>query len=214
VSSFSIEGFADGCKLAMAGADDKRQAAKTFLEKTMTENETTHIIEVLNAAIPEGADIGEMIVHTSPELTMLYARVPPKFQSAIHNHTLFACIGQLAGEEFGTLYERTADRDGLNVVGTETTKAGEVTSLPENAIHHIENPKEISGSALHVYGGDFGAVMGRRSVWTTEGHEEKPFDFQVLLAESVSAMKKRNNTMGLAELVKAIPAVKPLVEAP
>jgi hypothetical protein len=92
VPSFSIEGFAGGCKLAMAGADDKRQAAKAFLEKTMIENETAEIIEVLDAAIPEGADIGEMIVHTSPELTMLYGRVPPKFQSAIRNHSIFACI--------------------------------------------------------------------------------------------------------------------------
>jgi hypothetical protein len=72
----------------------------------------------------------------------------------------------------------------------------------------------MPGSALHIYGGDFGAVMGRRSVWTSDGHKEKPFDFQVLLAESINAMKMSNNTKGLAALVKAMPAVKPLVETP
>ncbi len=214
MGSFSIEGFAEGCKQAMANADDRRQAAKAFLEKTMAENDMADIIGVLDAAIPEGADIGEMIVHTSPELTMLYGRVPPMFQSGIHNHTVFACIGQLAGEEVGTIYEKTAEGDGLRVVKMVSIKAGEVRSLPEDAIHHIENPNEETGSALHIYGGDFGAVMGQRSLWTSDGYEEKPFNFQALLAESVKAMKMSNNKKGLDELVKAVPAVKPLVDTP
>ena len=60
---FSVEGFAIGCKEAMENATDKRQAAKAFLEKMLEENESSDVIKVLEDAIPEGADIGEMIVH-------------------------------------------------------------------------------------------------------------------------------------------------------
>ena len=217
MGNFTIEGFAAGCKQAMAdagaGAADRQPAARAYLEKTMAENDPADIIAVLDAAIPEGADIGEMIVHASPELTMLYARVPPRFQSGIHNHTIFACIGQLAGSEIGVAYERNPDGGGLRVKKQVSIKAGEVASLPADAIHHIENPNETTGSALHIYGGDFGAVMDQRSLWTTDGHAEIPFNFQALLGESIKAMKASGNQAGLDALVEAIPAVRALVEA-
>jgi len=213
VESFSIEGFAEGCKRAMAKAEDRQRAAKLFLEHTLRENDAKEIIGVLNAAIPKGADIGEMIVHTSPELTMLYGRVPPRFQSAIHNHTIFACIGQLAGDEINVVYEKTAGSDALRAVRTTTVRAGEVFSMPADAIHHIENPNEETGSALHIYGGDFSAIMNRRSLWSCNGHEEKPFTFQELIAESAKAMKLNNNQKGLEALVTAVPAIKPIVDA-
>ena len=229
MGSFTIEGFAAGCKQAMATAGAstagasvgastvasvaaRQPAARAYLEKTMAENDPADIIAVLDAAIPEGADIGEMIVHASPELTMLYARVPPRFQSGIHNHTVFACIGQLAGGEIGVAYERDPDGGGLRVKKQVSIKAGEVASLPADAIHHIENPNQTTGSALHIYGGDFGAVMDQRSLWTTDGHAEIPFNFQALLGESIKAMKASGNQAGLDALVEAIPAVKPLVE--
>jgi predicted metal-dependent enzyme (double-stranded beta helix superfamily) len=215
MGSFTIEGFAAGCKQAMASAGaaagasdgDRQPAARAYLEKTMAENDPADIIAVLDAAIPEGADIGEMIVHASPELTMLYARVPPRFQSGIHNHTVFACIGQLAGSEIGVAYERNPDGGGLRIKKQVSIKA----SLPADAIHHIENPNETTGSALHIYGGDFGAVMDQRSLWTADGHAEIPFNFQALLGESIKAMKASGNQAGLDALVEAIPAVRALV---
>jgi len=216
MGNFTVEGFAAGCKQAMAaaGADEgaRQRAARAYLETAMAENDPADIIATLNAAIPPGADIGEMIVHASPELTMLYARVPPRFQSGIHNHTIFACIGQLAGSEIGVAYERNPDGTGLRVKKQVSIKAGEVASLPADAIHHIENPNDTTGSALHIYGGDFGAVMGQRSLWTADGHEEIPFTFQALLAESVKAMKASGNQAGLDALVEAIPAVRAMVE--
>ncbi len=211
MGNFTIDGFAAGCKQAMASADDRQPAARAYLEKTMAKNDPADIIAVLDAAIPEGADIGEMIVHASPELTMLYARVPPRFQSGIHNHAVFACIGQLAGNEIGVAYERTPD-GGLRAKKSVSIKAGEVASLPADAIHHIENPNETTGSALHIYGGDFGALMDQRSLWTTDGHAEIPFNFQALLGESIKAMKASGNQAGLDALVEAVPTVRPLVE--
>jgi len=213
MEKFSIEGFAKGCKQAMAGKDERRQAAKQYLAQTMKENDVMEIVKVLDAAIPKGADLGEMVVHTSPELTMLYGRVPPRFQSGIHNHTVFACIGQLIGAEVNTIYTKTSDGKGLIIDSTQTVNAGEVISLPEDAIHHIENPYKKTGSALHIYGGDFNAVMEERSLWDFEDHQEKPFSFPELVGESIKGMKLNNNQTGLDEIVKAIPSSKALIDA-
>ncbi|MGD8926228.1 MAG: hypothetical protein PVG20_05230 [Thioalkalispiraceae bacterium] len=213
MANFSIEGFATGCKQAMAQAENRQLAAKQYLEQTMQENELEEMIRSLDAAIPEGADIGEMVVHTSPELTMLYGRVPPRFQSGIHNHTVFACIGQLIGAEVNTIYEKTDNGQGLRIARTQTISAGEVLSLPEDAIHHIENPNNETGYALHLYGGDFNAVMDERSLWDFENHQEKAFNFQELIKESINGMKLNENKAGLDALVNAIPSARPLVEA-
>jgi len=213
MTKFSIETFAKGCKAAMAGAENRELAAKQFLEQTLKDNDPQEIVDVLDAAIPKDADIGEMIVHTSPELTMLYARVPPRFQSGIHNHTVFACIGQLIGSEVSTLYNKTSDSRGLTMAGTLMANVGEVVSLSEDAIHHIENPNNETAHSLHIYGGDFNAVMDERSLWDYENHEEKSFSFQGLIQESIKGMKLNHNKTGLEEIVKAIPATKPLVKA-
>ena len=211
MNTFTIEGFAKECKLAMTGAEDRCQEAKKYLEQTMADNDLTHIVNTLEAAIPADADIGEMIVHSSPELTMLYARVPPRFQSGIHNHTVFACIGQLVGTEISKVYSQTAE--GLNISETMRANVGEVISLPEDAIHHIENPNDTTGSSLHIYGGDFYAVMDDRSLWSFDAHEEKAFSFQELVRESIKGMHMNHNKTGLEEIAKAIPSAKPMIDA-
>jgi predicted metal-dependent enzyme (double-stranded beta helix superfamily) len=197
----------------MAGAADRELAAKAYLEQVMQENDLAEIADILDAAIPAGADVGEMIVHTSPELTMLYARVPARFQSGIHNHTVFACIGQLEGTEVSTLYQKTGDGRRLNVTGTLTAHAGSVISLPADAIHHIENPDSATARSLHLYGGDFNAVMDERSLWDVDSHEEKPFSFQELIGESIKTMKASRNRTGLDAVAKAIPATRALIDA-
>jgi len=217
MNKFTIEGFAKDCKEAMAIggnlAEDRRQAACGFLQQTLNNNDLNDIVTALEAAIPEGADIGEMIVHASPELTMMYARVPGRFQSGIHNHTVFACIGQLTGSETSSVYNKTDDGNDLVVTEQLTSETGEVISLPEDAIHHIENPHDSVSSSLHIYGGDFYAVMDDRSLWSYDEHEEMSFSFQGLIKESIKGMKINNNQTGLDEIVKAIPSTKPLIDA-
>ncbi len=213
MKNFTIEGFAKGCKQAMSVTDNRQQAAKEYLQQTLDQNDLQHIVDSLEAAIPEGADIGEMIVHASPELTMLYARVPGRFQSGIHNHTVFACIGQLTGSETSTVYNKKSDGNGLVETEQLTSEVGQVISLPADAIHHIENPYEKVSSSLHIYGGDFHAIMDERSLWSYDTHEEINFNFQELIKESIKNMKTNGNQIGLDEIVKAIPSVKPLLDA-
>jgi len=215
MSTFSIEAFAATCKQAMdqAGEQPRQRmaAARACLEKTMNENDPQEIIEILEAAIPPGADIGEMMVHTSAELTMLYARVPARFQSGIHNHTVFACIGQLTGAEANTIYEKDETGKRLRVVAQPSIRAGEILTLPADAIHHIENPMDRTSSALHIYGGDFRAVMDERSLWSHANNEETRFSFEGLLKESVTSMKQSHNQKGLDAIAEAIPATRALI---
>lgn len=210
---FTIDGFVSGCKAAMAVAENRKLAAKQFLEHTLRQNNPEAVIKVLETAIPPGASIGEMIVHASKDLTMLFARVPPRFQSGIHNHTVFACIGQLRGEEVSTIFEPAETGRGLQVTHIISSQTGEVVDLPADVIHCIENPREDYSLSLHIYGGDFGALMDKRRLWSVNGYEEMAFSFQDLLAESVKAMKKSRNHKGLEALVIAIPSAKDLVES-
>lgn len=210
MENFSIEGFAQGCKAAMAASENRQQAARDYLQQTLQTNNLDDIARTLEAAIPEGADVGEMIVHASSELTMMYARVPARFQSGIHNHTVFACIGQLTGSETSKVYHKTDDGK-LTISGSKTSHPGQITSLPEDAIHHIENPHDTVSSSLHIYGGDFYAVMDERSLWSFDEHKEIPFNFQELIKESVKGMKLNNNQAGLDALVKAIPKAQALI---
>ncbi|MDH5673145.1 MAG: hypothetical protein OEZ06_13400 [Myxococcales bacterium] len=211
MSTFSIDRFAAECKQAMAGAPNACDAARQYLEQSLGQHDRADIIAVLEAAIPAGASVGEMIVHQSPELTMLYARVPGRFRSGIHNHTVFACIAQLEGEERSTVYAQSDE--GLRVREELGVVAGEVMELPADAIHHIENPLEQTSSALHIYGGDFGALMAKRSLWTEGEHAEVPFSFEGLVKQAAIAMKREGNAKGLEEMVNAIPATKALVDS-
>ena len=119
----------------------------------------------------------------------------------------------MIGAEVNTIYSQTADAKGLTISRTQTVSAGEIISLPEDAIHHIENPNNQTGSALHIYGGDFKAVMNERSLWDFVDHEEKSFSFEGLIQESVKNMAFNHNQTGLDELVKAIPSTRTLVNA-
>lgn len=211
MNGFTIQGLAEELQTAMRGAQDPQAEVEQRLTATITRCGAETIIEALEAAIPEGASIGELIVHRSPELTILYGRIPAHFQSGIHDHTVFACIAQLTGEERSIVYAPREDGEGLEVVRTEVARPGDVTCLPADAIHHIENPTDEVAAALHVYGGDFGAVQEQRSLWSPENHERGSFSFEKLLHHSVVAMKRGGNEAGLASLVEAIPAAETLV---
>lgn len=211
MTGFTIEGFAAACKADMAAAADPHDAASQHLRRTLADHSPAAIVAVLEASIPAGADIGEMIVHQSDELTMLYGRLPRHFQTGIHDHTVFACIGQLTGQERNVFYVRD-ERAGLRITGEVTTYPSEVIDLGVEAIHHVENPTGEKSRALHVYGGDFQAVQHRRRLWGSIEFDEKAFSFPALLRESAIKMVADENREGLEAMVEAIPAARAIVD--
>jgi len=211
-TTFSIEDFAQGCKEAMDQASDRKEAARAKLVDAVARHGAAEIMRALQAAVPAGASIGELIVHASPELTLLYGRMPPRFQSGIHDHTVCAVIAQLEGEEVNHIFEPGPDGT-LREVRTVTVRPGEVLTLEKDAIHCVENPGDRQAHALHLYKGDFRALSERRSLWSWDDHQQKRFSFPELLQESATAMHRTGNRAGLEALVQAMPASKAFVES-
>lgn len=209
-TTFSIEAFAAGCKQAMVEASDGKEAARAYLAAAVARYGVNEIIGALEAAVPSGASIGELIVHASPELTMLYARAPGHFQSGIHDHTVCAVIAQLQGQEVNHIFEPSTE-GALREVRTMTLRPGEVLTLDKDVIHCIENPSDQPALALHLYKGDFRALSERRSLWSWHDHQQKSFSFPELLEESVVAMHQSGNSAGLDALVQAMPAAEAFV---
>ena len=219
--AFSIDEFAAEMKAAMAAASANtvaahQAAASDYFRSVLEKYSTDEILTVLKESIPPDANVGEMIVHSSDDLTILYARLPPKFMSAVHDHTIFACIASLVGEEQNTIYSLVGEgnKDIPPKVEKEfVIKPGQIAELPPDVIHSIANPSDSASHSLHVYGGDFRAVMSERTLWTSEELKAMPFSFPGLMKESCIRMNKAGNTRGLEATAKAIPALQPLIDS-
>jgi predicted metal-dependent enzyme (double-stranded beta helix superfamily) len=210
--TFSVSDLAHSLEESKQSAQNPQAAITKQIQLAIAKYGPEAIVAALEEAVPAGASVGEMIVFRSEHITMLYARIPPRFQSGIHDHTVFACIAQLTGAEKSVVYQPTEDGEGLQVTESVVSHLGDVTELAPDAIHHIENPTDEVAAALHVYGGDFSAIEDERSLWTHD-HVRGPFSFEALMRHSVVAMTRDQNQRGLDGLVEAIPAVAKLVDS-
>lgn len=213
MEKFTLEALAHDLEDAKQNGGDAQAEVERRLKRAIDAHGPETVIEALEAAIPEGASLGELIVYRSAELTMLYGRIPPRFRSGIHDHTVFACIAQLTGVETSVVYEPVDEGEGLRVAETMSAGPGQVTCLPADAIHHIENPTDEVARALHVYAGDFSAIENERSLWSHDEHVRGSFSLQKLLHSSLVAMKKTGNDAGVRGIVKAFPAAQAMVDA-
>jgi predicted metal-dependent enzyme (double-stranded beta helix superfamily) len=78
-------------------------------------------------------------------------RVPP------HNHTTWAVIVGVDGEEENFFYERNADhttpgKGTLRQVREEVVRPGSGVTLMPDDIHHIQTPPDRPNMHLHMYG--------------------------------------------------------------
>ena len=78
-------------------------------------------------------------------------------------------------------------------------------------IHSIANPNDTTSHALHIYGGDFKAVMSERTLWSAEELKAMPMSFPTLMKECCVRMNMEGNDIGLDETAKAIPKLQPLI---
>jgi len=174
---FTLEHFTGACRVALK-ADDPVEAICALVEEAVAEPEA--IAQALEKAQPGGAQAGAMI-HQSDDLTIVHVVAAPGFVSPVHDHTIWAVVGQYMGQEDNTFYE---ERDGdLVQVGAQSICAGEVVPLNNKTIHAIRNAStEEPCRALHVYGGDL--LGANRSFWEPESGEKKSAktgDFQAAI---------------------------------
>lgn len=95
-------------------------------------------------------------------------KVPP------HNHTTWAVIVGVDGEEENFFYERTDDgkapgRAELRQVGHEVVRRGTGVCLMPEDIHHIQTGGERPTLHLHLYGLALEQLTGRIAFDTAEG---------------------------------------------
>mmetsp|Transcript_34647 Transcript_34647/g.103487 ORF Transcript_34647/g.103487 Transcript_34647/m.103487 type:complete len:225 (-) Transcript_34647:435-1109(-) len=218
---FDVGNFGTACEAAMTLAGDPpgaRQAAATScLGEAVSTYGAEEMLRALEASVPPDSSPGDSVVYQSQTLTVLYVMLMPRIRTAAHDHTIFACISQLQGEERNVFYERDESR-GLRETGELVCRMGdEVFELPASVIHHVENPSEtVVGKAIHLYGGDFRGVMPDRAVWTRSRDgtfEEKTFSLKIILKESLVAMKRDGNKAGLDSFVRWKPQLKSMVDA-
>lgn len=83
-NAFTVDGFVQDAKAAILAAgsvEDQQQSVKDLMADVYANNSTDVIIETLNAAVPPGANIAEMILFADDDLTVLWGQIPPRFQS-------------------------------------------------------------------------------------------------------------------------------------
>lgn len=117
-------------------------------------------------------DEDEMLLVSSPELTVYHIALSPRVHYPPHEHRMPAMIGLYQGSETSFSYRR----DGRALVQTERHDhaAPCIAALPADVIHSVVNMGSERSAAIHVYFGDLTAV--ERSIWDLDLREERRFD--------------------------------------
>jgi predicted metal-dependent enzyme (double-stranded beta helix superfamily) len=127
---------------------------------------------VIRDALPSSR--AELVVlHRSPNLTVLNAVWAPGMRIRPHNHLMWAVIGLYGGQEDNLFYRRT--ECSLTTSGCRQLHEGDVALLGDDTIHSVHNPRSRLTGAIHVYGGD---LVGRRDRSEWDGDQEIPVDFE------------------------------------
>ena len=160
----TIEGFLAAARQALTDASPQ-QAMRALLDAT---------VEALHARrcrwIEHDGD--EMLLGSSPELTVYHIALSPRIHYPPHDHRVPAMIALYQGAETSFSYRR----NGRALVRAERHDhaAPCVAALPADAIHSVVNLGDVRSAAIHVYFGDLTAV--ERSIWDADLREERRFD--------------------------------------
>jgi predicted metal-dependent enzyme (double-stranded beta helix superfamily) len=117
-------------------------------------------------------DDDEMLLTSSPDLTIYHIALSPHVHYPPHEHRMPALIGLYHGTETSFSYERSGKT--LVRERRHDYTAPFVAALPGDVIHSVVNPGDAPSAAIHVYFGDLTTV--ERSIWSADLREERRFD--------------------------------------
>ena len=91
---------------------------------------------------------------------------------------MWAVIGIYTGREDNIFWRRMPDADGgrIEAAGAKSLGERDAEPLGRDIIHTVTNPLTRLTGAIHVYGGDFYAVV--RSEWDPETLLERAYDVE------------------------------------
>lgn len=162
---FDRDRFVTDC-VAAGRERDAQAAVREVLARAVRQPDS--VLAGLGAPREAGLDV----LHRSPTLTIFAAHWAPRMSLPTHDHRLWALIGIYTGREDNILWRR-ADR-GVEAYGAKVLFAGDIATLPVDAVHSVTNPLPRFTGGLHIYGGDFFATP--RSQWDAETLAEEPSD--------------------------------------
>lgn len=165
-----MEGLVGDIRAANAEAD-AQQAVEAVLREALAR--PGRVLE----AMGEPRQVGLSPIFHAEDLTILNIVWPPWMMLPAHNHLMWATIGIYTGREDNIIWQRRGG-GGVEAAGAASLSAGDVFSLPHDAIHSVTNPIPRLTAAIHVYGGDFFAA--ERSEWDPETLSEHPQDFEAV----------------------------------
>jgi predicted metal-dependent enzyme (double-stranded beta helix superfamily) len=174
---FDRDRFVDEC-VAASRERDGQAAVREVLARAVKEPD--RVLTGLGPPREAGLDV----LHRSPTLTIFAAHWAPRMSLPAHEHRLWALIGIYTGREDNILWRR-ADPS-LEAHGAKVLFAGDVATLPTDAVHSVTNPLPRFTGGLHIYGGDFFATP--RSQWNAETLAQEPSD-----GRTISTMFDREN---------------------
>ena len=160
----TTEGFLAATRQALAGASPQ-QAMRALL---------CAMVEALYARTGRWIehDDDEMLLTSSPELTVYHIALSPRIHYPPHDHRVPAMIALYQGAETSFSYRRNGRA--LVLAERHDYAAPSVAALPVDAIHSVVNLGDARSAAIHVYFGDLTAV--ERSIWDADLREERRFE--------------------------------------
>lgn len=168
-SAFELEGFVDGCRLAVIAADAER-AVHELMREALSDRAAVAV------ALGEPEHAGLRPIHRAPDLTVIDFTWAPWQCFKPHNHNMWSVVGLVSGREDNLFWRRT--EHSIEAAGARSLGAGDVTTLGRDIIHSVTNPIGKWTRAIHVYGGDFFAPVVPRSEWEHETLVERPWDME------------------------------------
>lgn len=165
---------------------DKVQLGATFkaliseVKDLQIKGKLDEIIDVLNQAIKNPADIisalpefdcEEVLLYADDDVTVYYIATPSKILYPPHEHGMVAISALYKGTETHVFY----DRDGDNVCekSTVTFESPSVVNLSVDAVHAICTHDDVANEGIHFYLGNL--ETQKRSLWDVDGSNPRQY---------------------------------------
>lgn len=166
--AFSIEKFVADCR-AVRGRADWAQAIAGLLAEAIGEPEAidAQIVE-RGASARKGFDIW----FQSDDLTIYQVEGRPGLVSPPHDHAGVAVVGVYRGQEGYQNFRLAGGR--LTPAGRVSVNAPNVSVLPPDLIHALDNSESQGSGSIHIYD-NLHFDLPTRRLWNPETLEEAPF---------------------------------------
>ena len=166
--TFSIDRFVADCR-AVRGRPDWAEAMAALLREAVREPAAIDAeVARRGASARKGFDVWIQ----SDDLTIYQVEGKPGLVSPPHDHACVAVVGVYRGTEGYRNYHLEHGR--LTPAGQVTVRAPDVSVLPADLIHALDNSDTEGSGSIHIYGNVHFDLADRR-LWNPETLEEAPY---------------------------------------